>query len=63
MDARRGPGDIGADVGAAVAAGAQGILVPTARTMPAEIEAAATVAGSIREAVALVVARAAGASA
>ncbi|GAA1492695.1 HAD-IIIA family hydrolase [Curtobacterium herbarum] len=53
-------GDIGADVGAAVAAGAQGILVPTARTMPAEVAAAATVAGSIEEAVALVLARAAG---
>ncbi|PZE62025.1 haloacid dehalogenase [Curtobacterium sp. MCPF17_001] len=53
-------GDIGADVSAAVAAGAQGILVPTDRTMPAEVEAATTVAGSIEEAVALVLARAAG---
>jgi D-glycero-D-manno-heptose 1,7-bisphosphate phosphatase len=52
-------GDIGADVGAAVAAGAQGILVPTTRTLPAEVDAATTVAGSIEDAVALVVARAA----
>jgi D-glycero-D-manno-heptose 1,7-bisphosphate phosphatase len=52
-------GDIGADVGAAAAAGAQGILVPTARTLPAEVDAATTVAGSIEDAVALVVARAA----
>jgi beta-phosphoglucomutase-like phosphatase (HAD superfamily) len=33
-------GDIGADVEAAAAAGARGILVPTARTRPAEIRAA-----------------------
>jgi D-glycero-D-manno-heptose 1,7-bisphosphate phosphatase len=56
-------GDIGADVGAAAAAGAQGVLVPTTRTMPDEVAAATTVAGSIEEAVALVVARAAGAGA
>ncbi|PZF59680.1 haloacid dehalogenase [Curtobacterium sp. MCSS17_008] len=50
-------GDIGADVGAAVAAGAQGILVPTPRTRTEEVEAAGTVAGSLDEAVSLVLAR------
>jgi D-glycero-D-manno-heptose 1,7-bisphosphate phosphatase len=52
-------GDIGADVGAAAAAGGQGVLVPTARTLSAEVDAATTVARTIEEAVALVVARAA----
>jgi len=33
-------GDIGADVGAAQAAGARGVLVPTATTRPEEVEAA-----------------------
>lgn len=51
-------GDIGADVGAALAAGAQGILVPTARTRQQEVEAAPTVAGSLDEAVELVLDRA-----
>ncbi len=37
-------GDIGADVGAALAAGAQAVLVPTAVTRRAEIAHAATVA-------------------
>ncbi|WP_439691532.1 HAD-IIIA family hydrolase [Curtobacterium sp. SP.BCo] len=50
-------GDIGADVGAASAAGAQGVLVPTARTLPAEVEAAGTVAATLDEAVGLVVAQ------
>ena len=44
-------GDIGADVQAAAAAGARGILVPTAATRAEEIEAAAEVAGTIEEAV------------
>jgi D-glycero-D-manno-heptose 1,7-bisphosphate phosphatase len=52
-------GDIGADVGAAVAAGAQGILVPTPRTRQAEIDDAPTVVGSLDEAVTLVLAHAA----
>ncbi|QWS34583.1 HAD-IIIA family hydrolase [Curtobacterium aetherium] len=56
-------GDIGADVGAAEAAGGQGILVPTARTLPAEVAAATTVAATIEEAVALVRAHAAPVSA
>lgn len=49
-------GDIGADVRAAAAAGCRGILVPTARTRPAEVAAAARdaeVAGSLEEAVSL----------
>lgn len=50
-------GDIGADVGAAAAAGAQGILVPTPRTRTEEVRAAETVAGSLDEAVSLVLAR------
>jgi len=37
-------GDIGSDVAAALAAGARGVLVPTAATLPAEIAAAAEVA-------------------
>ncbi|TDN42786.1 HAD superfamily hydrolase (TIGR01509 family) [Curtobacterium flaccumfaciens] len=52
-------GDIGADVGAALAAGAQGILVPTPRTRPEEVAAAPTVVGSLAEAVELVRAHAA----
>jgi HAD superfamily hydrolase (TIGR01662 family) len=47
-------GDIGADVGAAVAAGAQSVLVPTPRTRAEEVDAAPTVADSLEEAVALV---------
>jgi D-glycero-D-manno-heptose 1,7-bisphosphate phosphatase len=37
-------GDIGADVGAALAAGARPVLVPTPVTLPAEVEAAPAVA-------------------
>ncbi len=44
-------GDIGADMAAAAAAGARGILVPTERTLPAEIDAAAEVARDLVEAV------------
>ncbi|WP_229688305.1 HAD-IIIA family hydrolase [Micromonospora yangpuensis] len=44
-------GDIGADVVAAGAAGAAGILVPTATTRPAEIAAAGQVAGDLTAAV------------
>lgn len=50
-------GDIGADVGAAAAAGAQGILVPTPRTRTAEVDEARTVATSLDDAVSLVLAR------
>jgi len=50
-------GDIGADVGAAAAAGAQGVLVPTTRTRPEEVAAAETVVDSLDEAVTLVLAR------
>jgi len=51
-------GDIGTDVGAARAAGAFGVLVPTPVTLPEEVADAAAgpgsaVAGSLREAVAL----------
>jgi D-glycero-D-manno-heptose 1,7-bisphosphate phosphatase len=53
-------GDIGADVGAALAAGAQAVLVPTPRTRREEVDAADTVAASIEDAVELVVAHAAG---
>ncbi|WP_186377132.1 HAD-IIIA family hydrolase [Curtobacterium pusillum] len=49
-------GDIGADVGAALAAGAQAVLVPTPRTRQEEVDAAPTVAGSLDEAVGLVLA-------
>ncbi len=45
-------GDIGADVDAARAAGARGILVPTGVTRPEEVEAADEVAGDLSEAVA-----------
>jgi beta-phosphoglucomutase-like phosphatase (HAD superfamily) len=47
-------GDIGADVQAAAAAGARGILVPTSVTRAEEIDAAPEVASSLREAVDLV---------
>ncbi|MGN7189506.1 MULTISPECIES: HAD-IIIA family hydrolase [unclassified Curtobacterium] len=50
-------GDIGADVGAAVAAGAQGILVPTPRTRAEEVDAADTVVDSLDDAVTAVLAR------
>jgi histidinol-phosphate phosphatase family protein len=45
-------GDIGADVEAARAAGARGILVPTAATLPEEVAAAAEVAPDLETAVA-----------
>ena len=44
-------GDIGADVEAARAAGARPVLVPTPRTRPEEIASAPEVAGSLAEAV------------
>lgn len=44
-------GDTGADVEAAETAGAVGILVPTARTLPGEIERARLVAPNLRAAV------------
>ncbi|WP_309131485.1 HAD family hydrolase [Brevibacterium sp.] len=44
-------GDIAADMAAAKAAGARGILVPTARTLNPEIAAAAEVASDLVEAV------------
>jgi histidinol-phosphate phosphatase family protein len=44
-------GDIGADVEAAVAAGARGVLVPTPVTLPAEIERATEVARDLGAAV------------
>ena len=46
-------GDIGADVTAATAAGARGILVPNGRTRPAEIRAAPHVAPDVTTAVEL----------
>jgi HAD superfamily hydrolase (TIGR01662 family) len=46
-------GDIGADVDAARAAGARGVLVPTAATLPREVSAAAQVASTLDEAVSL----------
>jgi histidinol-phosphate phosphatase family protein len=44
-------GDIGADVEAAQAAGARGVLVPDPRTLPAEVAAAPEVATTFAEAV------------
>jgi phosphoglycolate phosphatase-like HAD superfamily hydrolase len=44
-------GDIGADVDAALAAGARAVLVPTAQTRHEEIAVAPEVAGSFAEAV------------
>jgi histidinol-phosphate phosphatase family protein len=44
-------GDVGADVEAATAAGARGILVPTANTRPAEVAAAPEVAPDLEAAV------------
>lgn len=46
-------GDIAADLGAAAAAGARGILVPTPVTRPAEVAAATEVASTLAAAVAL----------
>ncbi|MFV0131259.1 D-glycero-alpha-D-manno-heptose-1,7-bisphosphate 7-phosphatase [Streptomyces sp. HMX112] len=47
-------GDIGADMGAASAAGARGVLVPTARTLPEEVAAAPRVCPDLLSAVRLV---------
>jgi histidinol-phosphate phosphatase family protein len=47
-------GDIGADVGAAQAAGARSILVPTPVRLPAEVAAAPRVAATLTDAVDLV---------
>jgi histidinol-phosphate phosphatase family protein len=44
-------GDIGADIQAARTAGARGVLVPTPRTLPAEVHAAAEVAPDLPRAV------------
>ena len=49
-------GDIGADMGAAAAAGARAVLVPTARTLPDEIAAAPRVAPDLAAAVTLLLA-------
>ncbi|MET1153524.1 HAD-IIIA family hydrolase [Arthrobacter sp.] len=46
-------GDIGADVEAAAAAGASGVLVPTPVTRREEVEAATLVAGNLAEAISL----------
>ena len=48
-------GDIGADMGAARAAGARGILVPTSATRPEEVLEASEVADTLDEAVDLLV--------
>jgi beta-phosphoglucomutase-like phosphatase (HAD superfamily) len=50
-------GDIGADVEAAAAAGALGVLVPTPITRPDEVAAAPLVAADVRAAVQLVLER------
>ena len=50
-------GDIGADMAAAGAAGAAGVLVPTAVTRAEEIAAAPAVAADLTAAVALILAR------
>jgi D-glycero-D-manno-heptose 1,7-bisphosphate phosphatase len=47
-------GDIGADVGAAAAAGARAVLVPTPVTLPAEVAAAPVVAPDLDAAVEIV---------
>ncbi|KQS97474.1 HAD-IIIA family hydrolase [Cellulomonas sp. Leaf395] len=54
-------GDIGADVDAALAAGARAVLVPTEATRPEEVRAAELVAADLREAISLVVPAATGA--
>jgi phosphoglycolate phosphatase-like HAD superfamily hydrolase len=46
-------GDIGADVEAARAAGARGVMVPTPLTRPAEVDAAPEVAVDLRSALCL----------
>jgi D-glycero-D-manno-heptose 1,7-bisphosphate phosphatase len=48
-------GDTGADVGAALAAGARAVLVPNGVTLESEVRAAPVVAGTFAEAVDLVV--------
>ena len=48
-------GDIGSDMGAAAAAGAQGILVPNSRTRPEEIRDAPRDASSVYDAVSMLV--------
>ena len=48
-------GDIGADVEAARAAGARGVLVPTPRTRPEEVEAAPEVAPDLPTAVEMLI--------
>ncbi|WP_336646100.1 D-glycero-alpha-D-manno-heptose-1,7-bisphosphate 7-phosphatase [Microbacterium sp. USHLN186] len=55
-------GDIGADVEAAAAAGARGVLVPTSRTRPDEVQAAAVVVPDLVAAVALLLEDAGGLS-
>ena len=50
-------GDIGADVEAALAAGARGVLVPTPTTRPEEVEAAAEVARDLPAAIDLLLGR------
>jgi len=52
-------GDIGSDVAAAAAAGARGVLVPTAATRRSEVEAAAEVAPTLGAAVDLLLGSAA----
>jgi histidinol-phosphate phosphatase family protein len=48
-------GDIGADVQAAAAAGARGVLVPTPRTRPEEVAAAPLVAADLAQAILMTV--------
>jgi HAD superfamily hydrolase (TIGR01662 family) len=50
-------GDIGRDMGAALAAGAAGILVPTPVTLPGEVAAAPAVAGDLAAATDLILRR------
>jgi D-glycero-D-manno-heptose 1,7-bisphosphate phosphatase len=49
-------GDIGTDLGAAAAAGARGVLVPTAVTRPEEVRRAPQTAATLAEAVAAILA-------
>ena len=46
-------GDIGSDIEAARAAGVRGVMVPTALTLPAEVDAAPEVAADLRSALLL----------
>jgi HAD superfamily hydrolase (TIGR01662 family) len=50
-------GDIGADVQAAAAAGARGVLVPTPKTLQREVEDAPLVAATVAEALGLLFAK------